>query len=278
MTGITHTNEHAGYRPFDHERAGLLHLVDLCRRKIGALKREIADVDRQMAAVVREFHHLASIHEVEYHSLPGYESITFHLDEEAGRARHYFWGAFGGIFIAIVLGTYFSITTMVAASPLLLFFGSVAVAVVVGIFASIILRALLGAHADNPHAPHRVNVTLVVVGVAFFVQLAFFAWLRFKSHSPLASLLPNVMVGLELTAIVFAGACECGYRLHRWAEALDNKHRHLSNHKATLEDHLANEDVALQELSYRLDQHEHYAPSQAAGEEHHEQHEHEVHV
>jgi len=248
---------HEIHEHFDHTLAGLKHLIVQAHAKIARFVQGINDLDRQIAALVREFHKLADIHEVWYQQVPGYESSTFRIESQMDTANHYSWGMLSGMLIAIVLGVYFSVTTLISESFWVLLLGSVTVALALGVLASIILRGLLGASSVHPHAAKRVNITLGVVGAIFFCLLAFFAWMRFQGHSTLVGLLPAVMVGLELTAIIFAGACDCGYRMYRWSGGLAERHRQLLNHKAAMEDRLANEHVSLQELEYRLHQHEH---------------------
>jgi hypothetical protein len=254
MSSIAHT--HQMHEHFDHTLAGLKHLIVQAHAKVARFIHEIRDVDRQIAGIVREFHKLADIHEVWYQQVPGYESSTFRIESQMDTAHHYLWGTVGGMAIAIVLGVYFSVTTLITESFWVLFFGSGIVAIALGILASIILKGLLGASSVHPHAAKKVNITIGIVGTAFFCLLAFFAWMRFQGHTGVAGLLPIVMVGLEMTAIVFAGACDVGYRMYRWSGMLAERHRHHLNHKAAMEDRLANEHVTLQELEYRLHQHE----------------------
>ncbi len=241
---------------FDHVLAGLMHLILQCRARIAKIVQELADVDRQIASVVRDFHKLADIHSVWYQPLPGYESSTFRIESQLDKAQHYWIGTLCATIFAVVFGVYVSFATLNAESFWLLFFGSATIAIVVGVITSVVLRATLGAHPENPHAIKRVNIAVGIIGVSLLLLLAFFAWLRFKSDSPYVVLLPGVMVGLELTAIILAGAFDCGYRLYRWSRVLDERHRGLLNRKAALQDSLANEHVTQQELEYRLNEHQ----------------------
>jgi hypothetical protein len=255
-----HVHVHPGrgrhHGHFDHTLAGLHHWRLTHRERINKLEQEHADLEVQRAALVREFQKHADIHDVWYKEIEGYEDKTYAVESQMETARHYFWGMVGGMVVAVVLGVYFSVSTLMADSLPLLIVGSVLVAVGIGVFASVILRALLGASAVHPHAAHGVKVTLVVVGIAFFLLLGAFAWLRFQSDSPLAAFLPALMVGMELTAIIFAGACDCGYRMYRWSGVFHERHRHLLRHKSVVEDHLANRHVDLLNIEHRIKEHE----------------------
>lgn len=270
-----HHHGHGGH--FDHVLAGLRHLEVTHRERINELERESADADAQRAALLREFQKHADIHEVGYHHLQGLEDKTYPVESQLEAARHYLWGMIGGMSIAVVLGVYFSVSTLVADSFLLLLLGSVVVAVVIEVFASVVLRALLGASAVRPQNFRKVNVTLVVFGVAFFALLAAFAWLRFQTDSPLVALLPFIMVSMELAAIFFAGACDCGYRMYRWSGVFHERHRHLLQRKAAVEDQLASKHVDLMGIEHRIREHEeaHAAAHRGIGhteESHHESH------
>jgi len=290
MSSQHHVHEHHGHEfnmghnhgHFDHVLAGLHHLRVTHRERINKLEHEREDLEIQRAALVREFQKHADIHDVWYQHLEGYEDKTYPIESQLETARHYFWGMVGGMVIAVVLGVYFSFSTLMADSILLLVLGSVIVAVGIGILASVILRALLGASAVRPHASKKVNITLVAVGITFFLLLTAFAWLRFQSDSPLTALLPAIMVGMELTAIIFAGACDCGFRMYRWSGLFHERHRHLLHRKSSVEDQLANKHVDLLSIEHRIKEHEeaHAAvPHEVSHteENHHENHYETVH-
>lgn len=264
---------------FDHTLAGLHYLRVTHRERINSLEQEHDDLDVERAGLVREFQKHADIHNVWHYHLEGYEDKTYPIESQMDTARHYLWGVVGGMLIAVVLGVYFSVSTLMAHSFLLLLAGSVAVAVCVGLVASVILRALLGASPVRPQAARHVNATLVAVGLAFFVMLSAFAWLRFQSDSPLAALLPGLMVGMELTAIIFAGACDCGYRMYRWSGVLHARHRRLLHRQSAVENQLANKHVDLLSIEHRIREHEeaHAHHGGAHAEEHHDESHHESH-
>lgn len=250
-------HEHQDRFNFNHILAGLKHSIIQSKSRLAHLWQQIKDHNHEILTLTREFHKLADIHEVWYQNVPGYESETFRIESQVDSANHYRWGMIGGLLVAITFGVYFSAITLVADSFLLLLVVSTVVAVVVGILASVILRALLKATSVNPHAAKHINLVLVVFGVIFFALLAFFAWLRLQTGSPLMAWLPLVMVGIELSAIIFAGACDCGYRFYRWSDVLHEKHRRLLNRKAHLEDQVTHEEQTLRELEERLHLHEH---------------------
>jgi hypothetical protein len=284
MSSQQHVHEFNHHHPshFDHVLAGLHHLKVTHRERINKLEQEHEDTEIQRAVLMREFQKHADIHNVWYQHLEGYEDKTYPIESQMETARHYFWGMIGGMLIAVVLGVYFSTSTLMADSFLLLVIGSVVVACGIGILASVILRALLGASAVKPHASSKVNFTLVAVGITFFLLLTAFAWLRFQSASPMVAFLPAIMVGMELTAIIFAGACDCGYRMYRWSGVFHERHRHLLHRKSAVEDLLANKHVDLLSIEHRIKEHEeahaheegHVAEHHGTDhtEEHHENH------
>jgi hypothetical protein len=247
--------DHRTHTHFDHVLAGLHHLRLTHRERINRLEQEREDLEVQRAALVREFQKHADIHDVWYRSLEGYEDKTYPIESQMERARHYLRGMFAGTVIAVVLGVYFSVSTMIADS-LPLFVGSVIVAVGIGVLASVILRAILGANSVRPHAAKGLNFTVAAAGVVFILMVTAFAWLRFQSDSPLVALLPSLIVGMELTAIIFAGACDCGYRMYRWSGAFHERHRQLLHREASVEDHLANRHVDLLSIEHRIKEHE----------------------
>ncbi|HEX8146541.1 MAG TPA: hypothetical protein VF591_04980 [Pyrinomonadaceae bacterium] len=278
-----HDRRHHHHAHFDHVLAGLHHLRVTHRERINRLEQEREDLEVQRAALVREFQKHADIHDVPYRSLEGYEDKTYPVESQMESARHHFWGMVAGMVIAVVLGVYFSVSTLMAESVTMLFLGSVLVAVGIGKFAGSILTALLGTSAVRPHAARSLNFAIVAAGAAFFLMLTLFAWLRFQSDSPLVALLPSLMVGMELTAIVFAGACDCGYRMYRWSGVFHERHRHLLHREATVEDQLANRHVDLLSVEHRIKEHEeahhdgHHAHAHAHTEGHHERHHEVVH-
>lgn len=272
MSSLPHSDHihQMNHSHFDHVLAGLQHQKLNHRESINKLEQEREDLEIQRAALVREFQEHAHIHDVSYQNIEGYEDKTYPVESQIEKARHYFWGMAASMLIAVVLGTYFSVSTMLADSAPLLLACSVLVAVGIGVLASVILRALLGASSVRPRASGWLNVTVVAVGVAFFVLLTVFAWLRFQSDSPLAVHLPSLMVGMELTAILFAGACDCGYRMFRWSGVFHERHRHLLQREGKVKDDLANKHVDLMSIEHRIKEHEeaHHHSRHALAHEH----------
>jgi hypothetical protein len=257
MNNETYSHTHVNHGKFDagdiqHSIVGVEHLVILAKKKIGRIIQAIRHCDRQIVTVVREFQKLANIHDVWYQNISGLESATYRVESQLESASHYLFGMVAGLIVAVVFGVYFSVTTMLAGSVWLLFMASLIVAVVISVVTSVILRAALGASPVNPGAIKRVNLVLVIAGISFLCLLAFFAWLRFQSVSPLVYYLPHTMVGLELMAIIFAGACEVGYRMYRWSGILSKRHHNLLSEKEGLQDQLTDEYTVLRELEYRL--------------------------
>jgi hypothetical protein len=238
----------------DHQLSGILQQMQQCRRKGADLRRAIEDIDQQIAAVLAEYRKLADIHEVWDRDLPGHEAFTRRHEGQWDKARHYRLAAFCATALAIVFGIYFSFQTLNAQSPFLLFVGCTIVALTIGVIGAACLRAMLGAHPENPRAIKKVNVATGIIGVSLFILVAAFAWIRFKVNSPISTLLPFFIIGLEFSAILLAGAFDCGYRIYRWSAVYDRKFHSLSNRKRHLEDQLAENAVRLQELEYRLDQ------------------------
>lgn len=258
MTNQMHIeHENQKHFNFNHTLTGLKHSVIQSKARLANLCQHVKERNHDILTLTREFHKLADIHEVWYQNVPGYESETFRIESQIDTANHYQWGAVGGIIIAITFGVYFSAITLVAESFWILLGVSAVVAIVIGVVASVILRALLKASPVNPQAAKKIHMTMVVFGAVFFVLLAFFAWLRMQTDSPLMAYLPVIIVGIELSAIIFAGASDCGYRFYRWSEVLHEKHRHLLNQKTHLEDQITHEEETLAELEERLYQHEH---------------------
>lgn len=258
MSSQTHAGHigHQGHAHLDHVLTGLQHLRVTLRERINLLEEEREDLELQRAALAREFHEHADIHDVRYRILEGYEDKTYPVESQMERARHHFWGMAAGMSIAVVLGVYFSMSTMMADSAALLCLGSVLVAVGVGKVASHILTALLGTSAVKPRAAVSLNAVTAAVGVIFFALVGAFALLRFQTDSPLVALLPALMVGMELSAILFAGACDCGYRMYRWSGVFHERHRRLLHREAEVEDQLATRHVDLLSVEHRIKEHE----------------------
>lgn len=276
-----HNLDHHHHTHFDHVLAGLHHLRVTHRERINRLEHERKDLEIQRAALVREFQKHADIHDVWFQNLEGYEDKTYPIESQMETSRHYFWGMVAGMVIAIVLGVYFTVSTMLADSFLLLLLISTVVAIVIGVFASVTLRALLGASAVRPHAAKGLSITVVAIGITFVGLAGAFAWLRFQSDSPLAAWLPALMVGMELAAIIFAGASDCGYRMYRWSGVFHERHRQLMHREAEVEDQLANKHVDLLSIEHRIKEHDEVHHDGHHGhvhvEEHHENHHETVH-
>lgn len=232
---------------------GLMHLIKQRKERIAELKRNLTENEFNITSVLREFHKLADIHDVWYQTLPGIEVSTFRIDGQLDKANQYRFAEICASVLAVVFGVYFSFQTLNSSSPLLLFLGCTIVAVIFGVIAAAVMRASLGAHPENPSAIKRVNLMIAGLGLGLLILVTAFAWVRFRTNSPLMRFLPGIIVGLELTSVLLAGAFDCGYRMYRWSAVYDQKHRGLIKHREALEDKLAVESVTLQELEYRLD-------------------------
>lgn len=235
-----------------HHHAGLQHLEQLSQANARHHEHEIEHTDREKLAVERDFTDHEAAHDISYRNVDGFETSTFPIASQIDTAHHYLGGAIVGLIVAVVIGVWFALMTIVTTSYTLLVLGSALVAGIVGVGASLVFRVLFGATTLRPAAMRHVNAAIAVSGIAFAILLTLFLWLRFNSDSWLAHYISTVMVGLELTALLFAGACDCGYRVYRWSAKLHRRHRKLVDRKAVHENALAEENATLRELRTRL--------------------------
>ena len=246
-----HNNEHD-----THFNAGVQHQHRQAHARANHHRHEIHHADQQILATEREFSDHCDAHDVKYRNIEGFESATFPVESLLDTARHYLWGSIAAVIVAIVLATWFTYMTLTTTSLPLLFLGSAVVAAIVGIGASLVVRAAFDARPLNPVAIRQVNLTIVISGLLFGILLTLFLWSRFNSDSWVAQQVAILAVGIEVTALVFAGACDCGYRMYRWSSVIHRHHRHLLSHKATHENALAEEEATLHEMEKRLHHHD----------------------
>lgn len=234
-----------------HLNAGLRHLERLSNENIRHHKHEIAQTDHQMLAVERDYADHCQAHAVSFRNLDGLEHAVVPIESFEDTANHYLIGAFIGLIVSIGLGTWFAAKTIVTDSIVLLLLATAIIAGVVSGGACLVFHRFFKAKPKNPAGMRNVDVVMMVSGVVFFILLGGFAWCRFNSDSWLAEYLPIMMVGMELSSMIFAGAAECGYRVYRWSGRLHGIYRKLADRKAQHENSLAEEEVTLAELQER---------------------------
>jgi hypothetical protein len=225
-----HSHQHDGHQHdgqqhdghFGHMPAGLHHLKVAHRERINKLKQEGEDMEIRRAAFVHELQKHGDVHDIRHHHLKEHSGKTHPIESRMETARQHFRGMVVGIALAVLLGVYFSVNTLMAHSLPLLLAGS----------------------------------TIFAVGLACFILLTVFAWVRFRSGSPLAALFPAVMFGMELSEIIFAGASDCGYRMHRWLSVFHERHHHPLHRHPEVEDHLAHKHLDLPCIEHRSKEHE----------------------
>lgn len=234
----------------NHAAAGLDHLVILAKKSIADLRRAVRDCNRRIMAVILDFQGLAKKHGVVIITIGGMEGAVYRVEPLLEKARGYFFGMLAGLAAAIFFSSYFSMATMVYSSFFFLCIASSLVAILISIVTSLIFRAALNANADNPGAAKAVNRILVISGGLFLLLLALFGLMRFQTI--LAVLMPYTIVGLELSAICFAAAAECGWKIFRWSKPLSQKYDRLLSEREGLQDQLDEENATLSDLENRL--------------------------
>jgi len=249
-------NTHTYQQHNTHFIAGVRHQHRQAQARASHHRHEILHADQQILATEREFSDHCNVTNVEYRNIEGFEFATFPVESQLDTARHYLWGAVAAVITTVAFGTWFSSETLTTASPALLFVGVVVVSAIVGVLASLIVRSAFDARPLNPTAIRKVDLTIVISGLIFGLLLTLFLWSRFNSDSWIAQEVAILAVGIEVTALVFAGACDCAYRMHRWSSVIHRHHRRLISHKATHENALAEEEATLRELEERLNRHE----------------------
>lgn len=243
--------------PVDQEKAGIEHQVLQLRAAVNFFRQQIVDLKQQIAAVLGQFRELANIHRFENRYLPGHEVFTWPHEGQTAKAKTYLFLSVCAGVAAVVFGVYFTSKSLTSGSWLALYIGAAVMAVALGMLGGGILWTSIGAHPERPHAARNVNLAVAVTGTILFALLGVFGWSRFVAHSLTDSTAATLIAGIELSAILLAGAFLCGYGIYIWSKKLDDRHRdlksQLGDYEAQLaekEDQLAQKVVALQEQQY----------------------------
>lgn len=248
--------EHINHEQDTHFNAGVQHHHRQAHARANHHRHEIHHADQQILATEREFSDHCDAWDVKYRNIEGFESATFPIESLLDTARHYLLGAIAAVIITVVYGTWFSSETLTTTSPVLLFFGVVVVSIILGVVASLIVRAAFDAKPLNPVAIRRVDLTIVICGILLGLLFTLFLLSRFDTSSWIAQQVAVLVVGIEVTALVITGACDCGYRMHRWSSVIHRHHRNLLGHKATHENALSEEEATLHEMEELLHHHD----------------------
>jgi hypothetical protein len=237
----------------DGYRRGLLYqLIQQEDNRISQLQMERESLVTKRATTLAEFQALSDIHDVPDRTLPGFESITRPYETQMATARRYRGFAIVSALAAIVFGIYFSVNTLVSSSVPALIAGSFIITVALGWLATGLLTVITRAHPRNPAAEATLNKVVYVSGALLFLALLVFGILRFLTDIDSSIALPFLMVGIELTLIICAGALESCRNLFVWSGELDNRFHELSNLEAELAAKLESETRVLVELKERL--------------------------
>jgi hypothetical protein len=243
--------------PVNQELAGIEQQLLQIRAAITQVTNKIVDCKQRIAAVLGQFRELANIHNFENRYLPGHESFTWVHEEQTAKARNYLFFSVCASIGAVVFGVYFTSKGLTAESWIALYIGAALVAVVLGILGGGVLWTTIGAHPERPQANRHVNLSVTITGGLLFALLAIFAWTRFVAHALSDVSTATLIAGIELTAILLAGAFLCGYGIFIWSKKLDGLYHQLMSELteyqielAEKEELLAEKVVTLQELKY----------------------------
>jgi hypothetical protein len=239
----------------DHLGAALHHQHHQSEARAANHRHQIHQTEQQMLANTREFATHCDAWDIDYRDIEGLETAVFPIHSLTDTAKHYFLTSIGSLIAAIIFAIWFSSISFVVENTFWLYGLAVVISVVVGVGASLLVRALFDAHSLNPAAVRKLNITLVISGITFTVLLAFFLWTRFNPDSWLADHIAYLMTGIELSALVFSGTCDAAHRVYRWSALLHQKHQHHLNHLAVHEHALAAEEDKLHDLAAKIDHH-----------------------
>jgi hypothetical protein len=239
----------------DHHGAALSHQQHQSETRAAHHRHEIHQTELQMLANTREFATHCDAWDIDYRHIEGLETAVFPIHGHTDTANHYFLAAVGSMITAIIFAIWFSSVSFVVENTLWLYGLAVVISVLVGVGASLLVRALFDAHSLNPAAVRKLNITLVISGTAFAILLTLFLWTRFNPESWLADHIAILMTGIEVSALIFSGTCDTAYRVYRWSARLHRKHRHHLDHLAAQEHALADEYAKLHDLENKINHH-----------------------
>ena len=234
-----------------HRTAGHRHMTQMAQKNIRHHEHEIEETDREIIAVQRDYHDHTHAHDVSFRNVEGLEHAVVPIPSQIDKSHHYLAGLIVSLIVAIGFGTWFATMTIVTENVVLLVVASAIIAAVIGTAASLVFHLVFRASPQNPHAMRIVDLILSIAATIFFILLGLFLWCRFNSDSWLAQYLSSIMVGMEMSALIVAGGCECGYRVFRWSAKLHRKYRRLIDRKAHHETALEEELANLEELHAR---------------------------
>lgn len=234
------------------QTVGVSQLIQQQENRIAHYRIERQTLVTKRSATLAEFHALSDIHDVPDRTLPGFESMTRPYEMQMAIARRYRGFAIVSAVAAIVFGIYFSVNTLVTSSVPLLVAGSFIITVALGWLATGVLTVITRAHARNPGAEKTLNKVVYVSGSLLFLALVVFGILRFLNEIDSSIALPLLIVNIETTLIVCAGAFESCRNLYVWSGELDGRFHALGNLEAELSSKLENEKRVLLELKERL--------------------------
>jgi hypothetical protein len=234
------------------QTVGFTQLIQQTETRIDYFRTERATTQTQRMAVLAEFHALGEIQDVPDRTLPGFESITRPYEMQLAVAKRYRGFSIVSAIAAIVFGIYFSVNSLVSSSVPLLVAGCLVITVALGWLATGLLTVFTHAHPRNPAAERTLNKVVYVSGLSLFVALVVFGTLRFLTEMDSSVVLPLLIVDIELTLIICAGAFESCRNLFVWSGELDRRFHELGRQEAELNGKLESEIRILGQLKERM--------------------------
>jgi hypothetical protein len=236
----------------NEKNVGLQHLIQITKEEIDKRNSISLALRKRIAAIRAEFRSLAHLFDLPERFLPGFEVGTWRHDGLTSKARGYHVASLSATLVAIVFGTYFSITTLEAQSYLVLVGTCITVTIALGVIFSGAFRFLLNAHRDNPQAPRNIWWVILIGFVLFCIALGVWSWLRFQGKAIGDPLLGGLALTIEFGALIVAGGFDTAYHVYRWSDELHKKDVALQKRLDANENKIAELFVQVEELKHRL--------------------------
>lgn len=234
------------------QTVGYTQLIQQTETRIDTFRTERTTTQTKRTAILAEFHALGEIQDVPDRTLPGFESMTRPYEMQLAVAKRYRGFSIVSAIAAIVFGIYFSVNSLVSSSVPLLVAGCFVITVALGWLATGLLTVFTHAHPRNPAAEQTLNKVVYVSGSMLFVGLVVFGMLRFLTELDSSFVLPLLIVDIELTLIICAGAFESCRNLFIWSGELDRRFQELGKREAELNGRLESEIRILGQLKERM--------------------------